>query len=352
MSGGVNMHKKYREVRTLAMPENRPVLAALEDVVSHFRQDKPSMLPHPIYLHGSAGVGKTRLTTWLVREIAAQQGGHVLTVLDAGELWGPVEESPGALSFRPPQEALDRARAADLLVLEDLQHLRMQAVDALVQILDHRAARCLPSVLTGPVGPRFLGRGNELFPARLSNRLAGGLVIALEPWGPASRLLFLEELAQSRQFVPTNGVLPWLAEHLPGSGRVLEGAFGQVEILAQQRHKQGRQLDQATLAEHFRSQHDACRATVERIAEQVSGYFRLEPSLLQSRRRYRKILLPRQVSMYLARKLTAMSLEQIGAFFGGRDHTTVLHACRKMEQVLETDPVLSGVVRQLHAQLA
>ncbi|HYT93717.1 MAG TPA: helix-turn-helix domain-containing protein, partial [Gemmataceae bacterium] len=93
------------------------------------------------------------------------------------------------------------------------------------------------------------------------------------------------------------------------------------------------------------------RITVERIAERVGGYFRVEPAQLQSRRRYRGVLLPRQVGMYLARQLTGLSLEQIGAYFGGRDHSTVLHACRKVEQALDSDAALSGAVRQLHAEL-
>jgi chromosomal replication initiator protein len=90
---------------------------------------------------------------------------------------------------------------------------------------------------------------------------------------------------------------------------------------------------------------------VERIVQRVSGYFRLEPRQLRSRRRYRHILLPRQVGMYLARQLTELSLEQIGASFGGWNHSTVLHACRKVEQALTSDMVLSGTVRRLHADL-
>jgi chromosomal replication initiator protein len=73
---------------------------------------------------------------------------------------------------------------------------------------------------------------------------------------------------------------------------------------------------------------------------------------MQSRGRSRQVLLPRQVGMYLARQLTELSLQQIGAFFGGRDHSTVLHACRKVEQALTQDVNLSGAVRQLHADLA
>jgi chromosomal replication initiator protein len=144
-------------------------------------------------------------------------------------------------------------------------------------------------------------------------------------------------------------ILHWLARNLHGGGRQLEGAISQLETLNKvSRHP----LDLKNVASHFRVQVDATRPTVSRIAKQVSGYFRIEPRLLQSRRRYHNILLPRQISMYLAREMTVLSLEQIGAYFGGRDHTTVLHACRKVAQAMKKDPVLSGAVRQIHAELA
>jgi chromosomal replication initiator protein len=91
---------------------------------------------------------------------------------------------------------------------------------------------------------------------------------------------------------------------------------------------------------------------VERIAQRVGRYFQVEPRQLQARSRARHTLLPRQIGMYLARQLTELSLHQIGAYFGGRDHSTVLHACRKVEKALAHDVRLSGAVRQLHADLA
>ena len=91
---------------------------------------------------------------------------------------------------------------------------------------------------------------------------------------------------------------------------------------------------------------------MERIAQRVGRYFQVEPRQLQSRARSRNALLPRQVGMYLARQLTELSLQQIGAYFGGRDHSTVLHACRKVEEAMAHDRTLSGAVRQLHADLA
>ena len=92
--------------------------------------------------------------------------------------------------------------------------------------------------------------------------------------------------------------------------------------------------------------------TVDRIVQGVCELFQTDSEDLQSHRRSRNVLLPRQVGMYLARRLTDLSLQQIGALFGGRDHSTVLHAVRKVEAALEHDPRLSGAVRQLQAELA
>jgi chromosomal replication initiator protein len=114
----------------------------------------------------------------------------------------------------------------------------------------------------------------------------------------------------------------------------------------------GRAVRVDDLADVFAGDVEARKPTMERIVQRVGNYFRVEPRQLCSDRRSRQVMLPRQVSMYLARQLTGLSLEQIGAYFGGRDHSTVLHACRKVEQALTDDAGLEGAVRRLHADLA
>jgi chromosomal replication initiator protein len=173
-------------------------------------------------------------------------------------------------------------------------------------------------------------------------------VIGLEPLAPASRLTLLQEKAQRRQLAVAADVLAWLAEQTSGGGRQLEGALQQLEALL--RLHKGR-LDLPTVREHFQEQLQANRPGVERIARRVGGYFRVDVRHLQSRRRQRRALLPRQVSMYLSRQLTDLSLGQIGSFFGGRDHSTVLHACRKIEAALTRDTTVAAIVRQLQAEL-
>jgi chromosomal replication initiator protein len=199
-------------------------------------------------------------------------------------------------------------------------------------------------VFTASAGPGHLSK----LSARLRSRFASGLVVGLLPFSPASRLVFLNDRAQRRQLAVGRDVLTWLAKHIPGSGRQLEAAIVRLETFVRQ---QDRLPDLAAVTAHFRTEANA-RPTVERIAQRVGSYFRVETREMQSRRRCRNALLPRQIGMYLARRLTPLSLEQIGAYFGGRDHTTVLHACQKVEQALSHDATLSGAVRQLHADLA
>ena len=248
-----------------------------------------------------------------------------------------------------PSSLVEEARECDLLILEDLQHLPLPASETMVRIIDHRQAHQLPMVFTATMGPRHLAHRGVRFPARLTSRLAAGLVVGLEPLKIASRQRFLDELAQRTQLALPREIVHWLARNLTGGGRQLEGAVTQLETL----NKVGRRpLDLKNVTAHFSVQVDAIRPSVERITTRVGGYFQIEPRQLQSRRRHHNVVLPRQISMYLARQLTALSLEQIGAYFGGRDHTTVLHACRKVEQAMKKDAVLSGAVRQIHAELA
>jgi chromosomal replication initiator protein len=289
-------------------------------------------------LYGPPGTGKTHLVSALATDITRQCPDLIVPVVPANEFGnGPANEgNPGPA---------DQFANPDLLIVEDLHHLPARAVESLVQLFDALQARHCPVVFTALHGPQQLPQ----LSARLASRLAGGLPVGLTALSAPSRLALLADKAQRRQLAVSREVLAWLAEHLAGGGRQLEGALVRLETLARLHQ---RPLDVATVADHFREQAEAARPTVERIAQRVGGYFRVEPRHLQSRRRSRQVLLPRQVGMYLARQLTELSLEQIGAYFGGRDHSTVLHACRKVEQALTQDPALSGAVRQLHSDLA
>lgn len=315
-------------VRFLATPENRSALAAVQDVLLNLTQGDPEDLPL-LYLHGPSGCGKSYLVSALARELA--QAGRRVCLLSANDF---------ADSSNIPD-----ARHADLLVVEDLQHLPTRFIPALIALIDERR----PMIVTALQGPIALKSRGILMPYRLRNRLASGLVVGIEPMQAASRRRLLTALAEQAKVSVDAEITDWLALQLTGGGRQLEGAIRQLKTL---QRLQKKPLKLADIRAHFHEQVEAKTPTVKRIADHVSGYFQVDSKHLQSARRSRDVLLPRQVSMYLARQLTTLSLQNIGKFFGGRDHKTVQHACKKVEAVMKTDAVLSGAVRQIHAELA
>jgi chromosomal replication initiator protein len=331
------MHRHKSFACFVCAPENQAALAALQDFAADLGADSDQQVSF-IYLHGPAGTGKSHLVQALVQEITIKRPALTANILDASTLAGDSAQS-----------TLETVRDSDLVVLEDLQHLAPVCVEPWIQVMDDRMARRLPTIVTARVGPQHLSYRGVRVCNRLTSRLAAGLVIALKPLQSAGRLLLLQDLARRRQLVFSQEVLSWLAKNLTGGGRQLEGAINQLELLSRV-HRQP--LDVETVAAHWREQVDAAKPTMERIAWRVSHYYQVQARQLQSRRRYRNILLPRQVSMYLARRLTGLSLEQIGAYFGGRDHSTVLHACRKVAEAIDEDAGLSGAVRQIHAELS
>lgn len=278
---------------------------------------------NPLFLHGPSGTGKSHLVADLADQIA--DGGQGVTVLPSAELADP----------REPTEAA-------LVAVEDVQLLPRNAVEPLVALVDSCRARHVQLVCTAASGPAQL----TTLPNRLTSRLASGLVVGLGLLGPDSRRQFLAAALAHRGQSAAPGVLDLLAARLPGTVRQLEGAVGRLQTLER---VLGRAATLDEVHEAFREEQSDLN--VERIVRQVGNYYRVDPRDLRSSSRTRQVLLPRQVSMYLARRLTALSLEQIGAFFGGRNHSTVLHACRKVEQGLDRDERLSRAVRELAAGL-
>lgn len=329
--------------RCCYFPENRAALLAVQDLARSIQADGIRQAPILVFLHGPTGVGKSHLVQALAQDLSSSS--QPAAIRSAADF----RLSPGlaAKSQETLQPLIDEAVQADLWVLEDVQHLPVAAGEVVVSILDRRQAEEMPTVLTASRGPQQLRHRGQTFASRLTSRLAAGLVIRLDPWQAASRLAFLQELGQRRQLAVAPEIFAWLAKHLTGSGRSLAGAVEQVATLHQLRHP----LDLETVEEHFHAQIESGQPTLPHIARHVCRHFQVEPAQLQSPGRSPSILWPRQVGMFLARRLTKLSLDKIGAYFGGRDHTTVSHACRKVEHVLAADPIRSGAVHSLQADL-
>ncbi len=312
----------------LVLPENRAAFVALERLLLGLTAEADASLPSLLYLHGPTGSGKTSLIEFFRHEADGLRiEHHAMTAL--------------ALADETPPEA-------DVLIIEDLQHLPERATQTMIALLDSRHRSGQTTIVTADRGPANLTHRGKALPIRLTNRLAAGLVVALKPLQTSSRRRVLNAAVEAEAVTIADEILDWLAKNLTAGGRQLHAAVRQ---LASLQRLQARPLRLTDVKAHFRAQVEAQTTSVERITERVSACFHVSTKLLRSPARAKEIVLPRQVSMYLARQLTGLSLEGIGKYFGGRDHKTVLHACDKIEAARSTDLALSSAIGQLEAEL-
>jgi chromosomal replication initiator protein len=327
--------------RLLSVPEQRSALAAFEGLIADLHNSSGDLqAPLLLFLHGPSGCGKTRLVQWLVEQVAEQASTLSAAIVSSESLFSRLDCG-----------SVDRVTCQDepdLLVVEDAQFLPLKMVEMFLQRLDERQANDRPTVVTAVASPRHLKFRGDPFPARLTSRFAAGLVISVPLPQASSRRLVLEEHLRASSLSATEDVVDFLVNHSRGF-RSIEGAIHQLKLL--DRLEPG-SMQANMLLDHFQKQTESEKSSLERIVQSVAGHFQVATKDIRSHSRRRSFVVPRHVSMYLARRLTPLSFQQIGAYFGGCDHATVLHACRKMEGTLERDPQLSGAIRQLHDYLA
>lgn len=307
-----------------------------------------AVLFNPLYIHAGVGLGKTHLLQAVAG--AAQAAGRRVLYLTAEKFtFGFVAalKNQTAIAFK---EAL---RSIDLLVIDDLQFLQGKQTQAefchtLNALID--AGRQI--VVAGDRPPSDLDGMDE----RVRSRLAGGLTVEIGPLDESLRLDILrQKLEQARGvhqgFDVPQQVLAYIARNVTQNGRDLDGAF--TRLLANNRLTN----QPVTIEMAERSIRDLVRIAepkrikIEDIQKVVAQHYNVSRSDILSARRTASVVRPRQVAMYLSKTLTLRSLPEIGRRFGGRDHTTVLHAVRKIEHLSGQDRALNEEIELLKRRL-
>ena len=299
---------------------------------------------NPLYVHASVGLGKTHLLQAIAH--AAKSEGRKVLYLTAEHFMYRFVQSLMAQSSIAFKEAL---RGIDLLLIDDMQFLQGKQIQqefchTLNSLID--GARQVVIAADRPAGDL------ETLDERVRSRLAGGLLVEIgAPDLELRRRIVTHRVDAARKADATleisEAVVDWVAENVVSSGRDLDGA---VNRLVAHHQLTGRRIDlemaEAALRDLLRAR-EPKKVKIEDIQRVVSKHFNVTKADLLSARRTRTVVRPRQIAMYLAKSLTPRSLPEIGRRFGNRDHTTVLHAVRKIEEMAGADRAFADEIEML-----
>ena len=300
----------------------------------------------PLFLHSGTGQGKTHLMHAIGHAFLAQHPDATVICMSAERF---MFDFVAAMRARDTHSFKQRLRGADLLLIDDLQFIAGK--DATQEEFFHTVNEIMSAgkrlVISADRCPQALD-GVE---ARIVSRMSVGLVADIKAPDLTLRRAILDrklsDLPEAK--VPVD-VLDLLAARIHANIRELEGALNRVVAYAQ---LTGDPIDMdfavATLGDVLRGAQR--RVTIDEIQKLVSQHFELKPLDLVSARRSRAVARPRQIAMYLAKRLTTRSLPEIGRKFGGRDHSTVIHAVRKIEELRDQDLDIDAAVRTLMREL-
>ncbi|MFH2134269.1 MAG: chromosomal replication initiator protein DnaA [Pseudomonadota bacterium] len=307
--------------------------------------ETPGATYNPLFIYGGVGLGKTHLLQSIGNLVAKENSDAKICYIHATNYVSGVVKAFQTKSF---DEFKQFYNSLDLLLIDDIQFIAdkpgtqqefFYTLNSLIDTNKQVVISCdtFPKEISG-IEPR------------LTSRFTCGLTVAIEPPGLEMRVAILLQKAANSSTPITEDVAFFIAKHVRSNIRELEGALNRIEAYARF-HKKAISIDLAkeALKDLLAAQNK--QVTIENIQKTVADFYRIKLVDLLSKKRTRAIARPRQIAMSLARELTQLSLPEIGNTFGGRDHTTVLHACKTIDALRNSDSVIEAEFNLLHQTL-
>ena len=323
----------------LVGPSNRLAHAAAIAVAQ-----KPACTYNPLFIHGGVGLGKTHLLQAICQAAVRHQPDltiHYTCCNDFVNQFHDAVQAGKMKSFR------HRFRSVDMLLIDDIHDLshRERTQEEFFHSFNSLTQAGKQIVLSSDAAPDEIPNLEE----RLSSRFNCGLVAEIQKPDFETRVAIVKNKAALRAIAIADDVASFLASKINTNIRDLEGAITKMQGLAVAHNAaMDLQLAKRAVGDH---QADIHPPTIQEIVDTVTTYYGVKLSDLLSRRRHRSIVLPRHVCMWLARKHTRFSLEEIGGYFGGRDHTTVIHAVCSIDQKCSVDTTVAHDVGTVEKQV-
>jgi chromosomal replication initiator protein len=336
----LRLNAHYTFENFIVGPSNRIAYASAK-AVAH----DPGRAYNPLFLHGSVGLGKTHLLHAVCSEFHDRNAGDRICFLSCEEF---TNEFVLALQRHDLERFRARFRNVQLLVIDDIHFLagKERTQEEFFHTFNQLFQQHRQIVVSSDAPPSEIPTLEE----RLVSRFKWGLVVQLEQPEMETRMAIIRRKAELMGVQVPNDVVEFVAHNFRNNIRELEGAL--LSLTARARVAEV-PIDMALARQALEpSLHDGRPATtIEDVAEAVAAHFQVKVQDLRSKKRSRSVSLPRQVVMFIARRVTNRSLDEIGEAFGGRDHSTVLYAIRRVGEQVDTDPRFAAEVHHIQDRL-
>ena len=337
---GAALDPRFRFENFITGKPNELAFAAARRVA-----ESSSVTFNPLFLYGGVGLGKTHLMHAIAWQISRQSPERRIIYLSAEKF---MYQFIRALRYKDTVAFKEQFRSVDVLMIDDFQFIsgKDSTQEEFFHTFNALVDRNRQIVISADKSPNDL----EGIEERMRSRLGWGLVADLHPTTYELRVGILQSKAEGLDVEIPQKVFEYLAHKITSNVRELEGALNRIVAFAS---LVGRPI---TLESTQEVLHDLLRSsdrriTIEEIQKRVAEHFNIKLAEMSSARRSRAVARPRQVAMYLAKQLTSRSLPEIGRKFGGRDHTTVMHAVRKVEELRSADAAFAEDVELLRRML-
>lgn len=304
--------------------------------------DSPAKTYNPFFIYGGVGLGKTHLMHAIAHHIIIKNKNLKVAYLTSEKFTNDLINS---IRDEKPEEFRNKYRNMDILLIDDIQFLagKERTQEEFFHTFNtlHEANKQI--IISSDRPPKEIPTLED----RLRSRFEWGLITDIQPPDLETRIAILRKKVQLENFQVPDDVLYYIADKIQSNIRELEGAL--IRLIAYSSLNQCEITSELAynVLKDILPQKKPRQINVQLIHQVVAKYFNVRPDDFKSRKRTRNVAFPRQIAMYLTREMTDLSLPQIGAYFGGRDHTTVLHAQDRINSELQLDPNLQVTINEI-----
>ncbi len=303
--------------------------------------ESPAKAYNPLFIYGGVGLGKTHLITAIGHYILDPQPTSKVMYVSTEKF---TNEMINSIRYERMQEFRNRYRNVDVLLVDDIQFITGK--EATQEEFFHTFNALYETekqiIISSDRFPKDIPDMED----RLTSRFNWGLIADIQPPDLETRIAILRKKAENERINLPDGVALYLANLVRSNVRDLEGALIRVGAFASFTNSEitvelAKEVLKNTISDRERV------VTIEDIQKEVANSFHIKVAELKSKKRTKSLVLPRQISMYLCRELINLSFPEIGRSFGGKDHTTVIHACRQVERMKEEDSIIREKIESI-----